>query len=130
MSLIILPEMERLKNNMDKILRKLFSLVLLLIFIVSIKLYAQKLDTPLEKRDFTKVTPHKELLDYLKELDNTSDLISINTIGESVQGREIPVVHFTGRGNNKKIKVLIFCQQHGNEPSGKEAALLLIKELA
>ena len=114
---------------MEMILRKPFSIFLFLIFLFSIELSAQKLDTPLEKCDFTKVTSHQELLHYLKELDKNSDSISVDTIGRSVQGRIIPVVHFTRKGNDEKIKVLVFCQQHGNEPSGKEAALLLIKEL-
>ncbi len=117
------------KLNMRIILRKLFSFLLFMIFLIPIESCAQILDTPLEKCNFTKVTSHQELLDYLKELANTSDLISIDTIGRSVQGREIPVVHFSENDSNK-IRVLVFCQQHGNEPSGKEAALLLIKELA
>ena len=99
-----------------------------IIFLIPIESCAQILDTPLEKCNFTKVTSHQELLDYLNELANAGDLVSIDTIGRSVQGREIPVVHFSENDSNK-IRVLVFCQQHGDQPSGKEAALLLIKKL-
>lgn len=49
-----------------------------------------------------------------------------------MQGRELYAVYFSNSDFGKdesKIKVLIFAQQHGNEQSGKEGALLLITEL-
>jgi hypothetical protein len=88
--------------------------------------------TPLEKSNFTAITSHAELSQFIKEVDKVSDLITSEVIAKSVEGRELFAVYFSKVGFGKdesKIKVLIFAQQHGNEQSGKEGALLLINEL-
>lgn len=88
--------------------------------------------TPLQKSNFSKLTSHSELSQYIKEVDEKSDLIKSEVIAKSVSGRELYAVYFSKDefGKDKsKIKVLIFAQQHGNEQSGKEGALLLIDEL-
>ena len=88
--------------------------------------------TPLQESNFTKITSHQELSKYLKEVDENSELINCEVLSNSVEGRELFAVKFSKGefGKDKsKIKVLIFAQQHGNEQSGKEGALLLIDEL-
>lgn len=104
--------------------------ILLSILLVFNFLFAQQ--TPLQKSTFTKLTSHSELTDFIKEVDSSSDLIKTEVLTKSVEGRELFVVYFSegefGADENK-IKILIFAQQHGNEQSGKEAALLLINEL-
>ncbi len=40
------------------------------------------------------------------------------------------MIHVIPNGNRRNIKVLLFCQQHGNEPSGKEAALEVIQRIS
>lgn len=95
-------------------------------------LYAQNLFTPLEKSKFTKLTSYKELSEFILEVDTFSNLISSEVIGKSTEGKNIYVIKFSNSNfgtDNSKIKILIFAQQHGNEQSGKEASLLLIKEL-
>ena len=88
--------------------------------------------TPLQKSNYTELTSHSQLKQFIKGLDNKSDLIKTEVIAKSVEGRELFAVYFSkdvfGK-DNSKIKVLIFAQQHGNEQSGKEGALLLIEEL-
>jgi hypothetical protein len=88
--------------------------------------------TPLEASNYTELTSHSQLRKFIKGLDNKSDLIRTVEIAKSVEGRELFAVYFSkdrfGK-DNSKIKVLIFAQQHGNEQSGKEGALLLIEEL-
>src|ERR1035437_6971501 len=88
--------------------------------------------TPLQKSNYSKITSHSELSQFIKEVDRKSDLIRTEVIAKSAEGRELYAVYFSkGKfGKDKsKIKVLIFAQQHGNEQSGKEGALLLIDEL-
>jgi hypothetical protein len=88
--------------------------------------------TPLQKSNYSKITSHSELSQFIKEVDRKSDLIRTEVITKSAEGRELYAVYFSkGKfGKDKsKIKVLIFAQQHGNEQSGKEGALLLIDEL-
>lgn len=106
----------------------LFFLVLLFNFTN----YSQQLLTPLEKSNFTKLTSYEELKQFIQEMDEQSDLTKSEVLTKSVEGRELFTVFFSKDGFGKdenKIKVLIFAQQHGNEQSGKEGALLLINEL-
>jgi hypothetical protein len=80
-----------------------------------------------------KLTGYAEMMTQLKKLDVTSPLVSLTAIGRSVQGRDIPALFFSsGKFAGQRAKkplVLIFCQQHGDEPSGKEASLLLAANL-
>ncbi len=95
-------------------------------------IFSQENLTPLQKSDYKKITSHTELSQFIKEVENKSDLIKSEVIAKSVEGRELFAVYFSKSDFGKdesKIKVLIFAQQHGNEQSGKEGALLLINEL-
>lgn len=91
--------------------------------------------TPLEKSGFTKLTTYNELVSYLKKIDSLSAKFTLKTIGKSVEGRDIPLIMITddetfGSKRSSKSIVFIYAQQHGDEPSGKEAALILSRELA
>lgn len=97
---------------------------------VSLTAYAQNLETPLEKCNYETVTSHSEMMSYLGKIIKVDTTMKMDIIGKSVQGRPIPLIYRRSLAGEKSIKVLIFCQQHGNEPSGKEAVLELIKELA
>lgn len=99
--------------------------------LLSCSLFAQNL-TPLEKSDYKKITSNAEINEYVIDLAKNSKVISVDTLAVSVEGRTIPFVNISKSmfGEDKtKLKILIFAQQHGNEQSGKEGALLLIKEL-
>ena len=91
--------------------------------------------SPIEECGYVKLTGHSEMMAYLKKIDSLSDKVKIEVIGKSVEGREIPVAMLSENevfGSNRGVKpvVLIFAAQHGNEPSGREAVLILIRELA
>ena len=107
----------------------------ILIFIalfVTPGLFSQDLTTPLEKSGFDTLTSHARLLEFTTALDQESDLLQVRMIGQSVEGRDIPALFFS-KGifgtDERKARVLIFAQQHGNEPSGKEGALMLAARL-
>jgi|GEM_PF-144310 len=94
--------------------------------------YSQAPIPPPVKNGFLKLTSHAELSAYVSATGAASDLISLEVIGRSVQGRELYAIGFSSGKFGKdasKIRVLIFAQQHGNEQSGKEGALLLTAEL-
>ena len=107
--------------------------IMFFVFLYSMtNIFSQENLTPLQKSDYKTITSHSELSKYLKEVDEKSDLIKSEVIAKSVEGRELFAVYFSKSDFGKdesKIKVLIFAQQHGNEQSGKEGALLLINEL-
>ncbi len=105
-----------------------------LLFLFSGLLFGANLKTPLEENGFTRLSSHTEMMRYLKMLDRQSDALRLSVIGQSVQGREIPALFFSLDKKNavkseQKPLLLVFCQQHGDEPSGKEAALILARYL-
>jgi hypothetical protein len=93
---------------------------------------AQLPDPPAKKTSYTAVTGYDDLSDYIHLLDERSDLLEAEVIGQSAQGRNLYALKFSSGDfglDEEKIRVLIFAQQHGNEQSGKEGALLLAREL-
>lgn len=100
--------------------------------LLSTNLIAQKIEFPKELRTFADVTKYDDLSKKVHDLDAIADLLNVETIGKSVEGRNIYALKFstsTFGEDHAKIKVLIFAQQHGNEQSGKEGALLLAENL-
>ncbi len=120
------------KNYLQKngaIKMKLCLIIVVLMFNLS---FSQKIQTPLEKSEYKSPTSYSELSGYLNIVSKEYPQIKIDTIAKSVEGRNLYVVYFSKGifGKDKsKIRLLIFAQQHGNEQSGKEGALLLINEL-
>ncbi len=93
---------------------------------------AQDFQTPLQKNGFTRPSSYEELSDFVKQMDASSSMLTVETAGQSVRGRNIYAMKFSSSvfGEDKsKIRVLVFAQQHGNEQSGKDGALLLTLEL-
>jgi hypothetical protein len=71
------------------------------------------------------------VLATLKQLD-TSNRVSVVSIGKSTQGRAIPLaaVYHPQTVYGQTIRLFIIARQHGNEPSGTDAAMALIQQLA
>jgi hypothetical protein len=91
-----------------------------------------KFETPLEETNYAELTSYESLFSYVVKLDRRSDLVTMDTLGYSVEGRMIPYLKITsgtfGEDRLNKLIVLLFAQQHGNEPSGKEAVLALARD--
>ncbi len=107
-------------------MKKLIILFLCFPFII----YSQ-IRLPLEKQTPPLGTSHEQMMDYLEKITRNSDVFQMEVSGKSHQNREIPVVYFPRRTQWEKnnTTVMVFAQQHGNEPSGKEALLMLLHEL-
>ena len=109
------------------------AMLLLMVWVLPVK-GEITVQTPLERNHYEKLSSHADLMAYLKTLDAQSEILSMSKIGQSVSGRDIPVLFFStdqrfASRREQKLLVLIYCQQHGNEPSGKEAALVLARDL-
>jgi len=90
---------------------------------------AERIPAPIEVNNFSRVTSHDELLAFVRNADNLSTRVTVTTVGKTTQGRDIPLVILSRDGMaTQRLRTFIFCQQHGNEPSGKEAALMLIAQ--
>ena len=74
-------------------------------------------------------TTYVELKDFVKDLAAKCEWLSYEIIGQSVEGREILAVRAMSAdlpASDNTLRILVFSQQHGNEQSSKEAALLLM----
>ena len=108
------------------------SLTIILSLALITYVFAQQITSPLEKNNYLKVTSYDELTSFIQQLDEKSDLLKVEVIGQSTHGRKLYALKFSSSefGNDKsKIKVMFHAQQHGNEQSGKEGALLLAQTL-
>jgi hypothetical protein len=106
--------------------------LILILALFPIHVFSQEIISPAAQKGFSGPSSYQDLSEFLTRLDQSSDILVVDTIGKTVQNRNIYAMKFSSSGFGKdasKIKVLILTQQHGNEPSGKEGALLLAAEL-
>lgn len=98
---------------------------------------SQPLLTVAESSGFRKTARHEEVMEYARELARRSPLVHLADIGESVEGRTIPLLVLAdppvatpeeARRAGKPI-VLLFGGIHAGECDGKEALLMLAREL-
>jgi hypothetical protein len=90
--------------------------------------------TPLAEAGFDSLTSHEALLAFLDRLDRSSPRVTLRELGTSPGERTIPYLEVSlgtfGADRERRTLVLVYAQQHGNEPSGKEGVLELALELA
>jgi hypothetical protein len=110
-------------------MKRLFCLLLL---ISGLPVLAREIVAPIRKKNYSDYTSYNELTKYIYQLAMNSRLLKVEPIGKSVQGRNLYAMKFSESefgSDTSKIKILLFAQQHGNEQSGKEGALLLAEML-
>jgi len=84
--------------------------------------------TGFEQTNGARWTSQPEEQDFLAAVDKASDRVSVDRAGTTKQGRPVQLVRI---GENRSPNtVLLICSQHGNEPSGREACLTTIRDLA
>jgi len=107
--------------------------------------YAQYLTTPVfAEGKKHQATTQEEMESYIASLDDINDHMYVYSIGQSSEGKNLPIVIFslsdlTGAETleeaaalinaNEKLTVHYQAQIHGNEPAGGEAALATIGRL-
>ncbi|WP_447041605.1 M14 family metallopeptidase [Streptomyces sp. DSM 118878] len=84
--------------------------------------------TGFEESDGARWTTQPEEQRLLAAVDRASDRISVSRIGSTKQDRPLQLVSIGER--KAKNTVLLICSQHGDEPSGREACLTTIRDLA
>ena len=109
---------------------KIMKTVLMLISLIFI-FGCSSLTKYLEKNEFKKLTSYSELNDFINQAEEMSNIITKEYFATSAEGRSIPMLKISkdNFSDKNKLRVMVFAQQHGNEQSGKEGALLLIEQI-
>ncbi len=114
------------------------TILLLSLLLLSSLLPAQEILTVAESSNFTKTSLYQDVMDFLYQVQKKSELLKIMPLTTSSEGRMIPLVvlskekvcrpgdlHAAG-----KPAVLVMANIHAGEVEGKEASLMLIREIA
>ncbi|WP_030560752.1 M14 family metallopeptidase [Streptomyces aureocirculatus] len=84
--------------------------------------------TGFEESDGARWTSQPEEQQLLRTVDKATDRVSVSRIGTTKQDRPVQLVRVGER--RTASTVLLVCSQHGDEPSGREACLTTIRDLA
>ena len=85
--------------------------------------------TPAEQAGFATTPRYAEVEAWLKRLDAASPLISLETFGRTGEGRDMLLVRASKGGTGKPV-VLVQAGIHAGEIDGKDAGLMLLRDIA
>jgi len=94
----------------------------------------QPSQTPLQAAGYSRLSTHEEVVEFVAALGAGWPHVTAGTLGRSLEGREIPYLAISrgefGADREARTVVLIYAEQHGTEPAGREAVLALALALA
>ena len=85
--------------------------------------------TPAERAGFATSPRYGEVQAWLKRLDAASPLISLEIFGRTGEGRDMLLVR-ASKGGGAKPVVLVQAGIHAGEIDGKDAGLMLLRDIA
>lgn len=83
---------------------------------------------PEDHRTLTTSTSYEEMAAFLKTIDGKGS-IAVSVEGKTAAGRNLFLVNARGSAS-PTFRILFYAQQHGDEVSGKDALLYLLRDLA
>jgi hypothetical protein len=100
-------------------------------------LYSADLEIVAEKTNYQKTSTYNDVMDFLFEAQRQSPRIKILKLTDSFEGRMIPMVILSNEGIKNihemqavgKPPVLIMANIHAGEIEGKEASMMLIRDI-
>jgi dipeptidyl aminopeptidase/acylaminoacyl peptidase len=100
--------------------------------------HAEPLLTVAEKSNFTATSRHADVVDFCQRLAKLSPVVRLGELGASVEGRKLPLVIMadppvtTAAEAARSGKLIVYVQGniHAGEVDGKEALMMLARELA
>lgn len=113
-------------------------MLVLLVWLLSVYLPAGDILTVAESSNYIKTSLYDDVMSFLYQVQKKSDLIKILPLTTSSEGRLIPLVVLSkGKVSRPadlrmvgKSAVLIMANIHAGEVEGKEASLMLIRDIA
>ncbi|HEX7501792.1 MAG TPA: M14 family metallopeptidase [Acidobacteriota bacterium] len=115
--------------------RMIFTLTICLL---SSLLPAQEILTVAESSDYAKTSLYNDVMNFLYQVQKRSDLVKILPLTTSSEGRMVPLVVLSKDRISRpgdlatygKPAVLVMANIHAGEIEGKEASLMLIRDIA
>jgi hypothetical protein len=101
-------------------------------------LSAEEILTVAESSEYTKTSLYNDVMNFLYQMQRKSDLVKILSLATSSEGRMVPLVVVSKDKVSRpgdlaaygKPAVLIMANIHAGEIEGKEASLMLIRDIA
>lgn len=105
--------------------------ILLSAFLGAAACAAPPLESPIPKNhlEMRKTISYDQMAIFLKAVEKPG-FITVTEEGRSTQGRSVFLVHLNSGVTKARFKVFFYAQQHGNEVSGKDALLTLVRDIA
>lgn len=98
-----------------------------------------KIQTTAESSAYTSTSSYAEVMSFLNAVATHSPHVLVTSFGKSVEGRDLPLAMVSsgltdtspaGIMGSRKLRVHLQANVHANEADGKEALLMLLRELA
>jgi hypothetical protein len=113
-------------------------LSVLALFLSATAALPRELLTVAEASKFTATSRHAEVMDFCKRLAKLSPLVRLGELGKSGEGRELPLVILADppvstpeeAARSGRLVVFAMGNIHAGEVDGKEALLMLVRDLA
>ncbi len=118
--------------------RFLAFLPLILVAFLASTSFAQPPLTTAERTEYAQTSTHAEVMAFVEQLAEDFPIVTLDTLGTSGEGRTLPmliladppVANAEEAREAGKLVVLLLGNIHGGEVCGKEALLMLARELA
>ena len=118
-------------------MKRCFPFLMALLLLAACQKKEADLTTTFEKSGFLETDSYEGTISFAKQLAKQFDEVHYQTIGQTAQGRDIPllIVDEKGYTNPKKIRrsgkniVLVESCIHPGEPNGKDAMFLLVRNM-
>lgn len=119
-------------------MKRPFSILNLLLFSLLLNAQDSAFLTCYEKSEYLSTPRYAETIDFCKKLDKASPLLHYTTFGKSPEGRDLPLLivdkngNFTPEAVRKSGNAVLLIQAciHAGESDGKDAGLMLLRDMA
>lgn len=102
----------------------------ILLLLISISSFSQKLQTPYEQRNGNQTVTYEEMVKFYEDLDKKFKTITVENFGKDDNGEPIKVVIFNNSKNKNAPTIFINNGIHPGEPDGIDATMMLMRDLA